>query len=128
MTKPHCLCRHAEHEGTRCFWESPGGDLVGQYCTCEEYLPCPHPPEKIKQVKDGTYCEDCAQWHPDALPAGALDKYPALHAERAVSEAVADLLEGMGVKEISPSCPDIPQEYLDAAFKHLIYKLRKRLA
>jgi hypothetical protein len=44
--KARCLCRHEEHDGDRCYWESPGGDLVGQYCTCEEYRPCPHPPEK----------------------------------------------------------------------------------
>ena len=39
-------CRHEEHEGEQCSWQSPGGDLVGQYCTCDEYVPCKHPPEK----------------------------------------------------------------------------------
>lgn len=62
QNKPHCLCRHEEHQGYACTWESPGGDLIGQYCTCDEYRPCPHPIEKKGFAHFGNpYCGGCAE-------------------------------------------------------------------
>ncbi len=39
-------CRHGDHSGTRCYWETPGGDLIGQGCACDEYKACAHPKDK----------------------------------------------------------------------------------
>jgi hypothetical protein len=38
----------------------------GQYCTCEEYRPCPHPPEQQGTNDTGRrYCRQCAQHFKD---------------------------------------------------------------
>jgi hypothetical protein len=59
----NCLCRHAEHEGTPCYWESPGGDLIGLACDCEEYRPCPHPVDKrgANSHSGKPTCGQCSQ-------------------------------------------------------------------
>jgi len=63
--KANCLCRHGEHEGTQCFWESPGGDLIGQACNCDKYRPCPHPENKKGYNSLRLpYCGNCAQHFP----------------------------------------------------------------
>jgi hypothetical protein len=60
--KANCVCGHAEHDGTQCFWETPGGDLIGQYCTCEEYNPCEHPPDMRGKNSFGkSCCNKCNQ-------------------------------------------------------------------
>jgi hypothetical protein len=59
----NCLCRHGEHEGIPCYWESPGGGLVGQACDCETYQPCPHPRDKRgpNNHSGNPTCGQCAQ-------------------------------------------------------------------
>lgn len=61
--KANCLCRHGEHAETPCFWESPGGGLIGLACDCETYQACPHPVDKrgSNNYHGNPTCGQCAQ-------------------------------------------------------------------
>lgn len=87
LLEHNCLCRHSAHEHGRCFWESPGGDLIGQFCECDEYRPCPHLPEhQGTNSTGGRYCRQCAQHFKDT------DLY---------KQAVANVL-GISIDQVTP--------------------------